>query len=346
MRRRATFVIASRSPGSLREPTIRPSFVLACLCATLFLLSGCGVTPSPANGWAIVAVDVKTGDVGVAAASCNDYPFDDRASLVPGKGALVQLGLSSLVQRDRASAWIEELRPAPEIAQNITALSNDPNAEKRVYGIVTWKDNNVQVASFKGKETAPWAGGLLDADAAVAVQGSGLVNETVVRASFDAFHASEFAALTLADKLMRALEAGSAAGGSSLCSRNDLMQTASSAFLMLGRGGDPKFQVTTLGNTASQEPAPPYLALSVSEPIGGLNAVDLLREDYDVWRHDNLPPCDECDRAQIPVPEGRIGVLVRNVLLAGNSAWLVAGFVVVAIVVTVLYLVRFPRRRQ
>lgn len=324
----------------------RSSFILhpsSFILLFALLLISCSVAPNPANGWAIVAVDSKTGDVGVAAASCIAYPFDYRAALVPGKGALVQLGVSSPLQRDRASAWIEAPLDAQAIAQGITALSNDPGAEKRQYGIVTWHENTVQVATFKGKENAPWAGGLLDANAAVAVQGSGLVSENVVRASLDAFRAPEYSALPLPDKLMRALEAGSAAGGSSVCNQLGVMQTASSAFVMLARGGDPKFQLTALGALAEQEPNPPYLALSVLEPLGGLNAVGLLREDYEVWRQDHLPACAECDAARIPVPEGRSVLPAEDALLQANALWLVAAFVVLVMLTTILY---FSLRRH
>ena len=49
--------------------------------------------------------------------------------------------------------------------------------------------------------------------------------------------------MPLADKLMRALEAGSMGGGIALCNQNGVAQTASTAFVMLARGGDKRLMV-------------------------------------------------------------------------------------------------------
>src|SRR5581483_9223839 len=93
----------------------------------------------------------------------------------------------------------------------------------------------------------------------------------------------------LPDRLMRALEAGSAAGGVAPCNKNGIQQTASTAFIVFARGDDPAFRVQTLGNTAAQEPNPPFLALSDTEPLGGRNPVQLLGVQYRAWRQDHLP---------------------------------------------------------
>lgn len=310
-------------------------------CA-LLALTACGVAPPPANGWAIVAADPKTGDVGVAAASCSELPYDYRAALVPNLGTGAQLGVASPLHRDRLRAWIEHPYDAAKTLHLLTFEKLDPDAAKRQYGIITLHQGQVQLASYTGANSAPWAGDLQDANAGVVVAGSGLVNENVLRISLDAYRAPENAAMPLSDRLMRALEAGSAAGGISLCNQNGVAQTASTAFIMMARGGDPNFGVDTLGNTAAQEPNPPWLALSVTEPPGGRNALVDLVDRYNAWRQDNLPECPECVQAR-PVPRGGTLTVASDFILTHNAPGLVIAFVLVIMTGTIVYFVMRPR---
>lgn len=314
-----------------------------CLCA-LFLFTACGVTPPPANGWAIVAADPKTGDVGVAGASCSEYPFDYRASLVPNKGALAQLGVSSPLQRDRASAWMQAPMDARTIARRISNVQNDPEAAKRVWGIVTLANGQAQSDTFLGLGNADQAGTAENSSGAIVVVGAGMANGNVPERSVLAFQEDEAVRLPLSDRLMRALEAGSAAGGIAMCNQNGVTQTASTAFVMMARGGGPSFQVSTLGNTASQEPHPPVLALSVSEPIGGRNAVASLREQYNAWRQAHLPECAECLQTRGVLPAGGALTTPRDAWLTQNALWLVIAFVGLVMPLTIAYFVMRPQR--
>ena len=306
--------------------------LLACL-----LISACSVAPPPANGWAIVAVNPQTGDVGVAGASCSEYPFDYRAALVPNKGALVQLGVASPLLRDRASAWIEAPMDAPTIVNRISSIADDSDAAKRQWAVVTLQDGNGSSASFSGQDLAPTVGELRDESNAVIVLGSGLANENVLRAARDAFQSDK----AMTDKLLRVLEAGSSAGGIALCNQNGVQQTASTAFVIMARGGDSKFQVNTLGNTAAQEPNPPYLALSVTEPIGGKNPLVTLREQYNAWRSTHLPECAGCVTTRVNVPRG--GTPVAPGPFQENALWFVSAFVLAVMLLTISYFVLRPR---
>ncbi len=312
-----------------------PKLLLA-VCA-LFVVSACSVAPPPANGWAIVAVDSQTGDVGVAGASCSEYPLDYRAALVPDKGALVQLGAASPLLRDRASAWIQAPLDAPTIVHRITRPAGDADVSRRQWGVITLQNGSVQGAGFSGANVARFAGEWRDESNALIVMGSGLANESVLRATMNAFKSEP----TIEDKFLRALEAGSAAEGIALCNQNSVQQTASTAFVMMARGGEPKFQVNTLGNTAAQEPNPPYLALSVTEPIGGKNAVASLREQYNTWRAAHLPECAECLTPRVNVPRG--GTFVAENLFVENALLYVSAFVLLVMSVTILFFVLRPR---
>ena len=64
-------------------------------------------------------------------------------------------------------------------------------------------------ANHTGTECLPWAGGIVEGE--VAVQGNILAGEHVVRAMLDAYRGSEGAPFV--ERLLRALEAGDAAGG-------------------------------------------------------------------------------------------------------------------------------------
>ncbi len=307
------------------------------------LVSACGIAPPPANGWAIVAADPQTGDVAVAGAACSEYPYDYRAGLVPNLGAGAQLGVGSPLHRDRFRAWIQNPWDASRIVQAITAPHQDAQVDTRQYGIVTIQKGNAHVATFSGNATAPYANALQDETHAVVVLGSGLVNEKVLRDSLAAFRASENVALTLSDKLMRALEAGSAAGGAALCNERGAAQTASTAFIMLARGGDEMFNVATLGNSAPQEPHPPYLALSVLEPMGGQNAVQTLRAQYNAWRQQHLPACAECLETRVVLAPGGALTTAPNAFVERNALLLVALFVIAVMAATIVYLVVRPR---
>ncbi len=304
------------------------------------LFAACRVSPPPANGWAIVAANPQTGDVGVAGASCSEYPFDYRAALVPGKGALVQLGVASPLLRDRASAWIEAPMDAKTIVQNITRPVNDLDAAKRQWAVITFRGNQYHEWSFYDDGGG---GGSMGHNPIYAANfiGKGMQGTAWNSAIYDALLRGPYYTFPLSDRLLLALEAGSAAGGIALCNRNGVQQTASTAFVMMARGGDSKFQVNTLGNAAAQEPNPPYLALSVTEPIGGKNPLLALREQYNAWRTTHLPECADCLTPRVNVPRGGTSVVPSP--FQENALWLVSGFVLAVMLVTILYFVLRPR---
>jgi hypothetical protein len=308
----------------------------------LLFLSACQLSPPPANGWAVATADPRTGDVGVAGAACGESPLDYRAVLVPGKGAGVLMGVNSPLRRDRFGAQIEQPLPAPAIVANLTASTDDPDAAIRQYGIVTLAQGTAQVSAFSGAQLAPSASEATDSASGIVAVGSGMQKADSSDRMLSAFQTSN-ASLSLPDRLMRALEAGSASGGTSLCNRDGVSQTASTAFLMFARAGDPVFQVKTLGGAAPAEPDPPYLALSTTEPKGGRNAILTLRDQYDLWRAKNLPPCPDCAQARISVPAGGSRTVPADAFLSRYALWLVAGFILLVILLTAA-LYSLPRR--
>ena len=63
---------------------------------------------------------------------------------------------------------------------------------------------------------------------------------------------------------MRALEAGSVAGGDVRCNNESVRQTASMAVILVARGGDSPYATASIGMTDAGTANAPWLALSVA----------------------------------------------------------------------------------
>jgi len=246
----------------------------------------------PLNTWTIVAVDPATGDVGIAGASCVQVKIDAIAALVPGKGVATTQAAFNPTNRDKALIALNEGLTAEEVIA--AALELDDDEEDRQYGVVTLNDGLVHVAAYTGEDNQAWAGAITDTVAAVSVQGNILVGEEVAQSAYAAFTDSTLGDVHLADRLIRAVEAGSAAGGDKRCNQQGVEQTAAATFIMVGRNGDAAYSVPSFGLSAITDPNKPWLALSVNEPVLGKNPIPELRRQYDAWRAENLPTCANC----------------------------------------------------
>lgn len=227
--------------------------------------------------WSIVAVDPQTQEVGVAVASCVEAPFGTTLlpqvpALAPGIGALAAQAQFSQQTRDAALDLLLAGTPPQTLVDMIVA--GDPGAANRQYGVV---DLRLAVATYTGKNAMDWAGHATGSG--VTVQGNILYGPEVVDEALAAFEApAPRCPWTLADRLMVALEAGSARGGDSRCSEQ---QSALAADLMVARPGDPLDAL--------------HLDLRIaSQPDGGDNPVALLRVAYDQWRIANPPDDAAC----------------------------------------------------
>ncbi|HEX7970480.1 MAG TPA: DUF1028 domain-containing protein [Stellaceae bacterium] len=165
----------------------------------------------PLNTFSIVARCPGTGMLGVAVSTA-----------VPAVGALCPY-LQSGVGAVSTQAWVNPYlaidalrlmakgRAAPEALD--TVLSADENKGLRQIGIV---DAAGRSATFTGGDCTPWCGHILDEG--VAIQGNMLVGAATLDAMAESFRGS--APLDLAERLMRALEAGQAAGGDKRCKQS------------------------------------------------------------------------------------------------------------------------------
>jgi uncharacterized Ntn-hydrolase superfamily protein len=236
--------------------------------------------------WTLVAVDAKTGDVGVAGATClPDTHADAVAALVPGKGAAAVQAFWDQQNRNRVFELLRAGQQADEIIRQVTHANFDKGFSDRQYGVVTIAQGVTRVAAFTGKENLDWAGSQQDLSRGVTVQGNILVGPSVVEDALTAFQADRNDANQLWDRLMRGLEAGSAAGGDARCNNAGVKQTAATAFILVARGNDPPYAANDLDMTDQGTSKAPWLDISVPEKQYGPNPIVELRRRYDQWRH-------------------------------------------------------------
>jgi uncharacterized Ntn-hydrolase superfamily protein len=187
--------------------------------------------------WSIVAVDPRTREVGIAGASCIARSFVI-AGLAPGHGAIAAQAMANLAGRDRGVEMLGQgASPKQVIAAIASAdfdsLASVDTSRLRQYGAVAL-GHEAEPAAFTGSWTFAWQGHATASG--VSVQGNLLAGPEVVEHALAAFTApAPPDAERLADRLLRALEAGAAAGGDSRCLPE---QAALSAFLMVAAPGD------------------------------------------------------------------------------------------------------------
>jgi uncharacterized Ntn-hydrolase superfamily protein len=178
------------------------SFALAwLLCATAAIAA----PPSPST-FSIAAVDKEAGEAGVAVAS----RFFAVGTVVPhARAGVGAVATQSFANTSFGPRGIELMAAGldPEEALRVL-LRSDEGRDQRQVGIVLASGES---ATYTGSKCNPWAGGRHGPG--YAAQGNILVGEEVVAAMERVF--LETKGMPLAERLMKALEAGDAAGGDS-----------------------------------------------------------------------------------------------------------------------------------
>lgn len=276
------------------------SCTVLALCACASSLNGRQAATRPADKldmttWSVVGVDPVSGDVGVAMASCVANTLADAlAALVPGKGAAATQAGFDVNNRNRVYDALKRGDSAEEVIRIVSDSTADTRLAGRQYGVVTMRGGQVQTAGFTGKPmlegaAAPnpqrWAGIRANASRGVSVQGNTLVNEAVVANALAAYVWEDPTGFnTLSDRLIRALEAGSVAGGDVRCNSDSVRQTAATAMIVVARGTDAPYATEKIGMSDQGTPKAPWLAISTTTSRGGDNPLLDLRRKYDVWR--------------------------------------------------------------
>lgn len=254
--------------------------------------------------WSVAGIDPKTGDVGVAMASCVPNTLADAlAALVPGKGVASTQAAFDIDNRNKIFAALKEGASASEIIRRVADSTVDTRLGSRQYGVVTLRDGRAETAGFTGKpmldgataaDSKRWAGVRGNAARGVSVQGNTLASSEVVTNALDAFVWEDPTGFNwLSDRLMRAIEAGSRAGGDVRCNNDTTRQTAATAMIVVARGSDAPYATEKIGMSDQATPKAPWLAISVTVAKGDDNPLLDLRRRYDYWRRTGgklLPP--------------------------------------------------------
>lgn len=245
--------------------------------------------------WSIVGVDPVSGDVGVAVASCVPSHGDAVAALVPGKGAAATQAGFDLRNRNKVFEAIKSGLTAEEVIAQVTDPAWDKDTDRRQYGVVTMHNGFVRAAGFTtptrqgtmdGEDGVKrFAGVMADPSRGVSSQGNTLASHEVVQRPLDAYRWDDPAGFNrLSDRLMRALEAGSIAGGDVRCNQGNVRQTTAMAAILVARGGDAPYATENIGMTDAGTDKAPWLNLSVRTERGAENPLIDLRRQYDRWR--------------------------------------------------------------
>jgi uncharacterized Ntn-hydrolase superfamily protein len=246
-------------------PRPLPAITLAVLC----LASRADAT------YSITGADSATGLVGGAGASCVPYEVIVIYAPAPGAGAVhIQAGFDDAA-RDQAVAMLAGGATPGEVVAAVSDARAHPDAPQMQYGVV---DTLGRTAAYTGPEAQAYAGHRRGDTGTFAytAQGNILTSAAVVGQASAAFEAS---GCDLADRLMRALEAGADGGeGDNRCTGEGL--AARSAYLQVDR---------------PDEPAGSWLRISVPD-ITPADPIAAVREAYDAWRLDHpCPVIDEPD---------------------------------------------------
>lgn len=269
------------------------------LVRCLLVFSALLVAPGTLSAtWSIIAVNAATGRVVIASATCvaqarfAGFPalglMDVQAVVVPGIGvAAAQAG----VDNTRRNQWLifRQLQAGTPPSEIVDLLKNDPNIERRQFGIVDMRGRS---AGFSGRNNGSAS---LDVQGRVpgtaihySVQGNILAADSVVH---DAVRALAEGGPTLADRVMAAMEAADRAGGDRRCTcESDPVlpdtpctgKTSHVAYILEARASDPD------GDAFNDGDYHMYLSATDADiaTTEDANPVVTLRRRYDAWREE------------------------------------------------------------
>jgi uncharacterized Ntn-hydrolase superfamily protein len=259
--------------------------------------------PVASATWSIVAVDRQGRQVGVAAATCG-IGVESLVGFAQGRGVVIAQGEPNLEARDHAVEMLLAGGDPPTILRAIASEEFDPpgmldaSFQQRQYALAAL-DTLPSTGAFTGEASAVWSGGLVDRY--FAVLAGGVVGGEVVERAIEQFQTNIPARagdcrLALADRLLRALEAGGAAGGDSSCPRG---RGAHSALLMVAHEKDttPTLDLVVPRRLGTFE-ALWYQWFAYEPPERTLPPLRELRMRYGEWVAAHGTPCFGASRPE------------------------------------------------
>lgn len=256
--------------------------------------------PSTAHAtWSVIAVDMSTGRVVIASATCVDrddsFLMGIQAVVVPGKGiAACQASVDGT--HANQNLVFAELQKGTDPKRIIELLAQDSAFQTRQFGIVDLHGRSAGHSGLQnGYVSQDIQGRVPGTQIYYSIQGNILRPGEVVPNAVKAFLANDGA---LTDRVMAAMDAASASGGDSRCSCPALppdspppaipcdAKTAQVAYILMAERND------TNGDSHNNGKYTMYI--TVAQPTAGgpnaihagenLNPVKTLRMRYDAWR--------------------------------------------------------------
>jgi uncharacterized Ntn-hydrolase superfamily protein len=222
--------------------------------------------------YSIVGVNTATREVGGAGTSCvgSNISVYQIYGSAPDRGVVAAQAALNSRGRDAAVQQLTQGTAPAQIIQNITSSSFDPSSASRQYGIV---DVQGRAAGHTGSTNGNFADdrqGMVGTFA-YSTQGNILTGGAVLTQAAAAFEAG---GCDLADRLMRALEAGAQNNqGDSRCTPRGI--PSDGAFVQVDRPNEQRGS---------------YLSLRV-DATGSQNPITRLRTQFDTWRQTH--PCGD-----------------------------------------------------
>ena len=276
--------------------------------------------------WSIIAIDIRTGQVIIASATCvrqMAFPqrqpnpardlMDVQAVVVPGVGvAACQAGADNT--RENQMLVYSELRKGTSPQRILELLRKDPNIERRQFGIlaipngstITTQNHMVGFNGANNSTVSLYFGGQVG-DIYYQVQGNTLLGTDVV---YKAALAITRATGTMADRVMAGMEAADENGGDKRCNcANNPVEsapcdnkTAHVAYILVANKDDQP------GVTHNDGKYFAYITASDVDVARGesANPVKTLRMRYEAWKRAGsgrtAPPGPTLYRAQVAGP--------------------------------------------
>ena len=215
--------------------------------------------------FSIVAVDLETGEVGSAGASCiaNSIIISD---VYPGIGAIHTQSYWNSVNQQNAGELMEQ-GYSPEYIMNYL-VSNDVsnNPEIRQYGAVDLIGLG-RSASFTGSNCMEYKGHITGDG--YAIQGNILLGPEILESMESNFLSSEG---TLAERLMHSMQGANVAGADTRCMDEGV--SSLSSFIRVARANDLYEEY--------------YLDINISNvPQAYIDPIDTLQIVFDTWVNEN-----------------------------------------------------------
>ncbi len=238
--------------------------LLHCISFALF----CTLASTAQDTFSIVAVDVATGQVGSAGATCLDDTQIEGGALIisdviPDVGAIHTQSYWVPANQNAAHDQVVDNGLSPdELMQWLEENDVQGNPAIRQYGMADLVTGEARAAAFTGDNCMDWKGHIIGPD--YAIQGNILLGEEILTQMESGFVETEG---TLAEKLMAALQGANVAGADTRCLEEGV--SSRSAFLRVAYPGD--------------DPEDLSVHLVVSLTDYGVEPIDALQVEFDLW---------------------------------------------------------------